>query len=81
MLPPRVIKNGGTRVGKPAAAMVTGPVARAFGSLQPVNCSSEFCHVISVCRLKTALDQAVQCFLRQLDRYTLADLVENNHPR
>ena len=48
--------------------------------LQLVNCHSDFCHITSACRLKKALHDAVQSFLRELDNYTLADLVEDNHP-
>jgi Rrf2 family nitric oxide-sensitive transcriptional repressor len=32
------------------------------------------------CRLKQALSKAVQSFLKELDNYTLADLVEENQP-
>lgn len=73
-------KNGGIRLGKPAAEIVIGQVVRTLEPLQLVNCSSEFCHITAACRLKTALHEAVQSFLRELDQYTLADLVEDNHP-
>ncbi|MFO5858095.1 transcriptional repressor NsrR, partial [Klebsiella pneumoniae] len=32
------------------------------------------------CRLKQALAEAAQSFLKELDNYTLADLVEKNQP-
>ena len=73
-------KNGGIRLGKPASDIVIGQVVRDMEPLQLVNCSAEFCHITSACRLKRALYDAVQCFLRELDNYTLADLVEDNHP-
>ncbi|WP_437610163.1 nitric oxide-sensing transcriptional repressor NsrR [Erwinia sp. V71] len=73
-------KNGGIRLGKPAEEIVIGQVVREMEPLQLVNCSHEFCHITSACRLKQALYDAVQCFLRELDKYTLADLVEDNHP-
>jgi Rrf2 family nitric oxide-sensitive transcriptional repressor len=47
-------------------------------SLSLVNCSSEFCHITPACRLKQALSEAVQSFLKELDNYTLADLVEES---
>lgn len=73
-------KNGGIRLGKPADEIVIGQVVRDMEPLQLVNCHSDFCHITSACRLKKALYDAVQSFLRELDNYTLADLVEDNHP-
>jgi len=64
-------KNGGIRLGKPAQSIRVGDV---------VNCSSAFCHITPACRLKQALSTAVQSFLKELDNYTLADLVEENQP-
>ncbi|RRZ88468.1 nitric oxide-sensing transcriptional repressor NsrR [Erwinia sp. 198] len=73
-------KNGGIRLGKPASEIVIGQVVRDMEPLQLVNCHSDFCHITPACRLKTALHEAVQCFLAVLDGYTLADLVTDNHP-
>ncbi len=73
-------KNGGIRLGRPANEIVIGQVVRDMEPLQLVNCHSDFCHITSACRLKKALHDAVQSFLRELDAYTLADLVEDNHP-
>ncbi len=55
-------------------------VVRELEPLSLVNCSSEFCHITPACRLKQALSKAVQSFLKELDNYTLADLVEENQP-
>lgn len=41
--------------------------------------SSQFCHITSACRLKTAAHERVQSYLHELDRYTQAELVEDNH--
>ncbi|MFS2224324.1 nitric oxide-sensing transcriptional repressor NsrR [Pantoea sp. B65] len=73
-------KNGGIRLGRPAGEIIIGEVVREMEPLQLVNCTSEFCHITSACRLKKALYDAIQCFLQELDKYTLADLVEDNHP-
>ena len=73
-------KNGGIRLGKPAQDIRIGDVVRSLEPLALVNCSSEFCHITSACRLKMALSKAVQSFLKELDNYTLADLVEENQP-
>ena len=73
-------KNGGIRLGKPAQDIRIGDVVRSLEPLLLVNCSSEFCHITSACRLKMALSKAVNSFLKELDNYTLADLVEENQP-
>ncbi|KGT94379.1 transcriptional repressor NsrR [Erwinia typographi] len=71
-------KNGGIRLGRPASEIVIGQVVRDMEPLQLVNCQP--CHIRPACRLKQALFDAVQSFLTVLDGYTLADLLEDNHP-
>lgn len=65
---------------KPAQSIRIGDVVRELEPLSLVNCSSAFCHITPACRLKQALSKAVQSFLKELDNYTLADLVEENQP-
>ncbi|MGE9551232.1 nitric oxide-sensing transcriptional repressor NsrR [Erwinia amylovora] len=71
-------KNGGIRLGKAAGEIVIGQVVRDMEPLQLVNC--EPCLITPACRLKKALNDAVQSFLAVLDDFTLADLVADNHP-
>ncbi|QKJ88817.1 HTH-type transcriptional repressor NsrR [Paramixta manurensis] len=71
-------KNGGIRLGKPAEEIIVGQVVRDMEPLQLVNCDQ--CSITPACRLKIALSKAIQHFLQELDNYTLADLVEDNHP-
>ncbi|WP_350306073.1 nitric oxide-sensing transcriptional repressor NsrR [Photorhabdus viridis] len=73
-------KNGGIRLGKPAKDIRIGDVVRALEPLSLVNCSQEFCHITSACRLKVVLNQAIETFLNELDKHTLADMVEDNIP-
>ncbi|SPP32042.1 HTH-type transcriptional repressor NsrR [Arsenophonus endosymbiont of Aleurodicus floccissimus] len=73
-------KNGGIYLGKPAEQIRIGDVVRQLEPLALVNCCSDFCHITSACRLKKILNQAIEFFLNELDRYTLADLIENNKP-
>ncbi|AHG20758.1 transcriptional repressor NsrR [Chania multitudinisentens RB-25] len=73
-------KNGGIRLGKPAATIRLGDVVRALEPLSLVNCKREFCHITSACRLKRVLNQSIQNFLEELDNHTLADMVEDNPP-
>ncbi len=39
------------------------------------------CGIVSDCRLRGALSEALQAFFRTLDRYTLADLVSEKRVR
>lgn len=73
-------KNGGIRLGKPADQIRIGDVVRELEPLALVNCSIEFCHITPACRLKQVLHTAVQNFLKELDQYTLADMVKENSP-
>lgn len=73
-------KNGGIYLGKPADQIRIGEVVRLLEPLALVNCCSDFCHITSACRLKQILSQAIEHFLNELDKYTLADLIKNNEP-
>ncbi|NHB86877.1 nitric oxide-sensing transcriptional repressor NsrR [Photorhabdus tasmaniensis] len=73
-------KNGGIRLGKPAKDIRIGDVVRALEPLSLVNCSQGSCHITSACRLKVVLSQAIETFLNELDKHTLADMVEDNIP-
>ncbi|MDR0217700.1 MAG: nitric oxide-sensing transcriptional repressor NsrR [Enterobacteriaceae bacterium] len=71
-------KNGGIRLGKAAREIKIGDVVRLLEPLALVNCGG--CHITPACRLTFALRQAVENFLAELNKYTLADLVEDNRP-
>lgn len=71
-------KNGGIRLGMPPGNIIIGDVVRKMEPLQLVDCAR--CSIAPACRLKQALHDAVQLFLKELDGYTLADLVEGNTP-
>ncbi|WP_130832067.1 nitric oxide-sensing transcriptional repressor NsrR [[Erwinia] mediterraneensis] len=71
-------KNGGIRLGMDADKIVIGDVVRKMEPLQLVDCAG--CHITPACRLRKVLNDAVQLFLQELDKYTLADLVKGNEP-
>nr|MBA2816478.1 Adenylosuccinate synthetase [Candidatus Pantoea persica] len=71
-------KNGGIRPGRDLHEIVIGDVVRKMEPLQLVDCAT--CAITPACRLRKALNDTVQLFLRELDSYTLADLVEGNEP-
>ncbi|CDL85744.1 nitric oxide-sensing transcriptional repressor NsrR [Xenorhabdus szentirmaii] len=71
-------KNGGIRLGKSASDIRIGDVVRSLEPLSLVNCSA--CQITPACRLKSVLNQAVENFLEELDKHTLADMVKDNRP-
>ena len=74
-------KNGGLRLARPPSEIIVGEVVRRtepdlalVPCLDPVNAA---CAISPACRLRGAMHQARAAFLKVLDGYTLADLVEN----
>ncbi len=72
-------RNGGIRLGKPAASITLGEVVRTTeGPVQLSDCpgpEEHSCPIGAVCGLNCALEQAVVAFFEVLDRYTIADVV------
>jgi Rrf2 family nitric oxide-sensitive transcriptional repressor len=55
-------------------------VRKTEASFRLVECHDEVhntCPIVPVCGLKGMLDSALECFLAELDRYTLGDLVKD----
>lgn len=73
-------KGGGLTLALPADAIAIGRVVRdTEGAAQPAECfepSGGRCAIAPCCRLRGVLVEAVQAFYAVLDRYTLADLVQ-----
>lgn len=70
-------KGGGLRLGQPADSIRLGAVLRKTEPGAPIiNCWAPECPLRFDCQLKEALDEASESFFQQLDRYTLADVVE-----
>ena len=43
--------------------------------LEPINCDTPICHIQGICQLKPILMQAQSEHLNHLDKYILADLI------
>jgi len=72
-------KGGGLTLAKDPKDIIIGAVVRHMeGPFKPVECfrSGNECAITSACDLPNILDEAFQAFIRILDRYTLADLLE-----
>ncbi len=77
-------KGGGMQLALPPERIVVGEVVRAAeGADVPAECFAEkttTCSIVRVCRLRGVLGEALAAFHGVLDRYTLADLVQQPEP-
>ena len=72
-------RGGGLALARPAPEIGVGEVVRETENLRLLECfgPASQCPIDPACLLKRALGKAQEAFLRELDRYTLADLVDN----
>ena len=71
-------KGGGIRLGKAPDQISVGKVVRTMEEhLDIIDCTGSECPIVAPCRLRGALGEARDAFMRVLDGYTLADLVSN----
>ena len=77
-------RRGGVRLGRSPRDINVGDIVRQteFGSclVECLNPASNTCPLVSACRFRSILGQALDAFLRVLDGYTLADLVADPLP-
>ena len=78
-------RSGGLCLAKSPSEIRLGQVVRdAEPHLRLVECfdrETNTCPIISVCSLKGYLHQALEAFLDNLDRHTLADILANGNDR
>jgi Rrf2 family transcriptional regulator, nitric oxide-sensitive transcriptional repressor len=72
-------RGGGLRLARAPGEIVVGAVVRQTeDDLALVECfSGGACAITAPCRLRRVLREALSAFLAVLDRYTLADLIED----
>jgi len=74
-------KGGGMQLARAAQDIVVGDVVRSTEGMGTLaECFKEHggdCSIAPQCRLRDVLDEALASFYETLDRYTLADLVQN----
>lgn len=74
-------KGGGLELAMPPELVGIGAVVRQTeGAAAVAECFSDesnHCAITRICRLRGVLGEAVEAFYAVLDRYTLADLVQN----
>lgn len=77
-------RNGGIELGCPAGQIVIGEVFRALESHVPLTeCFADVdntCPLVDACRLRLAIQDAVEAFYAHLDTVTLEGLVCDNDP-
>jgi len=73
--------GGGVALAKPASEIGLGAVVRLFergrGLVECFGPGESLCRITPSCQLRHALKEAEGAFYATLDRYTLADVVEN----
>ena len=70
-------KGGGLRLARAASDYRLGELVRALESQQAlVNCQEPPCALDGFCRLSGVLARSMQSFYDELDRHTLADIVQ-----
>jgi Rrf2 family transcriptional regulator, nitric oxide-sensitive transcriptional repressor len=73
--------GGGLMLAQPAEKIRIGAVVRRFEAGRgPVECfrtAAPVCRIVSGCLLRGAFDRAAEAYYRELDRHSLADLLEN----
>lgn len=70
-------RSGGLALALPAERIRVGEVVVALEhSLQIVDCERQPCSLCGVCTLKDAFNDARAAFIERLNRYTLADLLD-----
>ena len=78
----KVGRTGGVQLAGELGKMRLGQIVRRTeASFRLVECHDEVnntCPILPVCGLKAILDDALEAFLVELDRYTLADLVKGS---
>ncbi|MDR0781826.1 MAG: Rrf2 family transcriptional regulator [Pseudomonadales bacterium] len=73
-------RHGGLTLGKPAEKINLRAVVEAFETSQLAECfdkDTNTCPIDGMCKLKHALRNAQQSFLKELENYHLSDLVKN----
>jgi Rrf2 family nitric oxide-sensitive transcriptional repressor len=68
-------KSGGIKLAKPADLINLGEVVAIMeNTLDPINCAEPPCRLKSVCLVKPILNKAMQAFIDELSKHTLADI-------
>jgi len=74
-------KNGGLRLGRPAAEIRIGEVVRTMETRWDMAACfryEDICPLEPRCKLQSVLAESRDAFLNNLDRYTLQDLVKGS---
>lgn len=71
-------KNGGIRLAMDASEISIGELVRQTEKhLNAFNCYTPACKIVKACTVKGVFHEATQAYLQVLDKYTLADVLEN----
>lgn len=71
-------KNGGIKLKKSPKQINIGHLISQLEPLELLNCSVSYCNISPACRLKKYLVNAKNMFIKELEQYTIDDLVNDN---
>ena len=72
-------KQGGVLLAKPAAEISLRSVVEAMEkTLEPIDCAGQKCVILEACQLKFILGGARDSYLEYLDKFTLADIINQS---
>ncbi len=70
-------KNGGLCLAKAPAELNVGDIVKTMeANIEVVNCNKPVCPLSNACELKGILNEAQSAFFATLEKYTLADIVQ-----
>ncbi len=70
-------KNGGIRLAKSADSINLGEIVQTMETnTEVVNCQKPACPLNNHCELKNILNEAQAAFFQTLEKYTLADIIQ-----
>lgn len=69
-------RNGGLRLAKPSAEIKLGSVLQLLEHGALIDCNHPVCPIRGMCNLKHILDKGLQTFYREMDQYTLQDILD-----
>ncbi|EUJ09718.1 rrf2 family protein, putative transcriptional regulator [Methylophilaceae bacterium 11] len=70
-------RNGGLKLAKPCADIKLGNVLQLLEHVTLIDCNHPVCPIRGVCNLKHILDKGLSMFYREMDQYSLKDVLDN----
>lgn len=70
-------RNGGLKLARPCADIKLGALLQLLEHSSLIDCNHPVCPIRGMCNLKHILDTGLTMFYREMDQYSLQDIVNN----